>query len=167
MGVGRYNSGMSEPVRRQYQIYIERPVEAVFAFVSDLRNAPRLAPADAPESVASGMESALSAGAVVTYATRRTGSAESLTVQVEAWNPPTGYAERQIQGPFGAWVHRRRLAPFQSGTLLTDQVEYVAGGPLGALADRLWLGKHLDAWFRHRQSEAKRLLEQVTRIKNA
>ena len=41
---------------------------------------------------------------------------------------------------------------------MSDQVEYETPlGPLGALAEKLWLGKHLDDFFHYRQKEAKRI----------
>lgn len=157
---------MAAPSRRQYQIYIERPVEVVFAFHTDLGNHVRIAPEDAPEEVVSGADTVLQLGACVTFRARHGAIWRTLTAKITEWSPPDGFVDEQIEGPFASWVHRHRFVPFQNGTLMTDILEYEVGsGPLGALAERVWLGKHLDHFFRYRQNEAKRLLERIGRIK--
>jgi hypothetical protein len=34
--------------------------------------------------------------------------------EVAEWNPTHGYALRQVEGPFAAWINRRKLTPFQA-----------------------------------------------------
>ena len=157
---------MGTPTRRQYQIYIERPVEAVFVFHADLKNHARLSSPEMPEEIIAGLDTPRAVGACITYRTRQGATARQQTCKLIQWDPPHGFAEEQVNGPFASWVHRRRFTAFQSGTLMADLIEYEPGaGPLGAIAERLWLGKHLDTAFRHRQNEAKRIMEQVGRIK--
>jgi|GEM_PF-1235926 Uncharacterized conserved protein len=153
--------------RRQYQVFIDRIPEAVFAFHTRLANHPRICPPDQPEEVYIAPTPDLRDQVRVTYRITRAGGASHLfTVEVFDWTPPYGYAVRQVEGPFASWTHRRRFAAFQGGTLLTDQIEYAPpGGPLGAIIDRLYLGTQLDRLFRHRQEEAKRLIERISRIK--
>jgi ligand-binding SRPBCC domain-containing protein len=157
---------MPGPVQRRYQIFIDRPPQAVFDFHTNLKNHARICPPEMPEEVVSGLDSPLGEGARVTFRAKHGGVWRTLEAEIVEWDPPRGFTDRQVNGPFALWVHRHKFAPFQTGTLMTDQVEYtLPAGPLGALAEKLWLGAHLDAFFNHRQNEAKRLLEQVTRIK--
>jgi ligand-binding SRPBCC domain-containing protein len=157
--------------RRQYQVFIDRVPEAVFAFLASLRNHSRLCPADASEEVvAPSVDSELRVGERVALRVKRGGGAnapwQSMVVEVTEYDPPHGFAWRQVEGPYAAWTHRRRLAPFQDGTLVTDIVEYLpTGGALGRLADKLGAGKQMDEAFRFRQQEAKRLIERISRIK--
>lgn len=153
-------------IRRQWQIFIDRPVEAVWDFHVDLKNHPRTCPPNEKEEILEGTDTPLANGARVTFRARHGGAWRTLTAEISDWNPPHGFTGRQISGPFASWTHRHRFAPFQTGTLMTDQIEYaVPAGPLGLIADRLWLAAHLDRFFNYRQKEAKRLLEQVGRIK--
>jgi len=165
-------------IRRHYQIFIDRAPDAVFAFFADPRNHSRISPPGHDEELRVVAEQAgEGATSVATLgpgaqATLRAGGplARALTVQVSEWNPPHGFTLRQTptggNGAFTAWAHRRKLTPFQTGTLLRDEIEYeVAAGPLGALADKAFLGARLDKTFHHRQTEAKRLLERIGRIK--
>lgn len=156
---------MAAPSRRQYQIYIERPVEVVFAFHADLANHARLAPDDSPfEELASGTGTTLEVGACVAFRMRHGARWRTMIRKVTVWTPPDGFAEEQIEGPYARWVHQHRFTPFQNGTLMADILEYEVG-PLGALTERMGLGKRIDEHFRHRQSAAKSLLERLGRIK--
>jgi uncharacterized membrane protein len=153
---------MAATVKRQFQIYIERPPDAVFAFLTDPKNWPRFCPEDAVETIASGPNS-WEKGAQLTLTG---GSLGNRTLEIVEWQAPSLFALRQVSGGFASFLHRRRLTPFQKGTLRTDQIEYVpAGGPLGALSDRLFLAKRVDENIQHEHAEAKRLLERIGRIK--
>jgi len=154
-------------IRRQYQVFIDRAPEDVFAFQADLRNHARLSPPDQEEEV-TGVSpiGPLRLGSRVTFQAKHGGVRRNMEAEITEWNPPYGFTDRQVRGPFASWTHRHRFVAFQDGTLMTDLIEYEApAGPLGALADKLWLGEHLEKFFNHRQQEAKRILERVGRIK--
>jgi ligand-binding SRPBCC domain-containing protein len=151
------------PVRRQTQIYIERPIEVVFGFVTDLKNFSRLALPGQPEEVLTQRTSPLDEGVCITY---DGGPFKFRTLEVSELRAPHAFVELQIEGGFAAWTHRRRLTKFQDGTLLTDIIEYeLHAGALGALASKIWMGKTVEDWMRHRQNESKRILERIGRIK--
>ncbi len=151
------------PVRRQTQLYIERPIEVVFAFVTDLKNVARLALPGQPEEVLTQRTSPLDEGVCITY---DGGPFKFRTLEVSEYRAPHTFVELQIEGGFASWTHRRRLAKFQDGTLLTDSIEYeLHAGALGAIASKIWMGKIVEEWMRHRQNESKRILERIGRIK--
>lgn len=154
-------------IRRQFQVFIDRSLEDVFAFHADLKNHARTSPPDqAEEVVAITPPGPLALGTQVTFKAKHGSVRRTLEAVIVEWNPPHGFTDRQVKGPFSTWTHRHKFVAFQDGTLMTDQIEYEApAGPLGALADKLWLGEHLDRFFNHRQAEAKRILEQMGRIK--
>ena len=155
-------------LRRQYQIFIDRPPQAVFDFFASRKNHARICPEGMDEQVLGDVETPLSQGAQMTVQTQRASSASRpMTTEINEWNPPHGFSEKQIVGPFASWTHRRKFTVFQTGTLLTETIEYapLTGGPLGKIADKIWLGKRLDGFFNGRHKEAKRLLEQIGRIK--
>ena len=113
---------MPPPNRRQYQIFIARPPEDVFAFHADLRNHPRTSPSQQREQVIRGADAPLREGARVAFRARHGGLWRTLEAEIIDWDPPRGFTSRQVCGPFAAWTHRHQFKPFQSGTLLTDQV---------------------------------------------
>ena len=164
-------SALKSLERRQYQVFIDRVPEAVFAFHTNLANHARICPPDQTEEVLSGTEAQLGEGSrIVLRVTRKATAAALIThtviLEVAEWNPPHGYALRQVEGPFKAWINRRKLTPFQGGTLFADQMEYVTpSGPLGLLSIRPYVGVAMDKYYQYRQAEAKRLIERIGRIK--
>ena len=152
---------MPTTTRRHYQLYIDRPPEVVFAFHADLANHPRTSPPRTREQVVQGLGEPLREGARVVFRARHGGRWRRLEAEIVEWNPPASFVSRQVRGPFRTWTHRHAFRPFQRGTLLTDQIEYrLPYGLLGRIADRLWIGKHLDRFFAYRQNAAKIFLEQ-------
>ena len=152
---------MKAPLRRQYQVYIDRPPEVVWAFHTDLSNHPRTCPPRNREQVLKGLNEPLHEGSRLVFRARHAGFWRTLEAEIAEWNPPASFVSRQVRGPFRSWTHRHKFAPFQRGTLMTDQIEYRPPfGLLGLFADRLWLGSYLDRLFAYRQQTAKRLLEE-------
>jgi ligand-binding SRPBCC domain-containing protein len=77
------------------------------------------------------------------------------------YDPPRLFADRQVSGPFASWHHRHRfLDDGRGGTLLRDEVEYVA--PLGWLGRRLggaFVRRKLQKMFDYRHDVTRRLVE--------
>ena len=156
--------------RKQYQVFIDRNPEAVFAFLVNGQNHARLCPADMPEEILSGANVELADGSRLVVRAKRNELAlfieRTLIWEVAEYQPSLGYALRQVEGPFKAWIHRRKLTPFTGGTLLADQIEYVLPtNPFAALAAHSFTGANMDRYYQHYQAEAKRLLERIGRIK--
>jgi len=150
---------VATPTRRQYQLYIERPLEAVFAFITEPSNHARLCPDDQKEEATGQVQGV---GALVLF---RGGPWGSLTATVSEYESPRLFTLQQVEGPFASWQHRYKLTAFQQGTLLAEQFEYLPKG-LAVAKERLpSTGKVWDQWVRYRQSEAKKILERIGRIK--
>jgi ligand-binding SRPBCC domain-containing protein len=156
---------MGTLIRRQYQIFVDRPPEAVFAFFTTPRNYGRITPEETAFLLAEEPTGALSMGSHLKWRVRIGGLWRTLETEIFEWNPGDGFAERQVRGPFATWQHRRKFTVFTTGTLAAETIEYTPSGPLGAFADKLGYGGQLDDLFAHRHQEAKRLMETVTRIK--
>jgi hypothetical protein len=155
---------MATPIRRQYQIFIDRPPQAVFDFFRHLKSYGRILPEE--QQITNEAETALREEGCLRLKWKQNGLWRLQELDIVEWNPPHGFVEKQVQGPFATWTHRHRFHEFQSGTLMTDLLEYtLPTGPAGVLLDKLYLASRLDAVMNHRQQEAKRLLETVTRIK--
>ena len=152
---------MSLPIRRQYQLFIERPPEAVFAFLTDLSNHTRICPEDQKEE-ATGV--AQTVGALVLF---RGGPWGDITASVSEIEEPRVFALQQVTGPFVTWSHRYKFSSYPNGTLLNEQFEYTLKGLAIAKEKLPSTAKVWDDWVRHRQSETKRILERIGRIKGS
>jgi ligand-binding SRPBCC domain-containing protein len=77
------------------------------------------------------------------------------------------FEDDQVSGPFRLWKHRHEFEPAvrngQNGTVVRDKVEYCVGfGPLGALADVLFVRRMLKQMFSWRQQATERILSSAT-----
>ena len=73
------------------------------------------------------------------------------------------FADAQQNGPFKRWHHRHQFLVEMrngiAGTLVRDVIEYEVGfGPLGALADSLFIARQLRSTFAQRQKSLPKLL---------
>ena len=65
---------------------------------------------------------------------------------------PQYFVDEQRAGPYALWHHEHRLSPTDKGVLMTDLVTYrPPGGPLGDLAQRMFIRKQLEGIFRYRE----------------
>lgn len=67
---------------------------------------------------------------------------------------PTGFIDRQIEGPFAFWEHDHRFEPITPTTsLLTDSIRYrLPLGWLGRLFGNPFVERKLDRLFRYRHA---------------
>ena len=71
---------------------------------------------------------------------------------------PTGFIDRQLQGPFATWVHRHIFVPRDKGTTVIDFVEAeLSRDPFWRMAGlSMWLG--MPVLFEYRAWKTKRIL---------
>ena len=67
------------------------------------------------------------------------------------------FADEQESGPFKSWRHEHTFTGIdEDSTRLTDRVTYTDRfGPLGRLADRLFVRRQVEAMFRHRHEACR------------
>jgi ligand-binding SRPBCC domain-containing protein len=95
-------------------------------------------------------------GETVTWRARHFGITWSLTSRITVADPPTRFEDVQVRGPFHAFRHEHRFETVPTGTLMVDDWEHVAPfGPLGRLADRLVLERHMRALLEARNQTLK------------
>lgn len=78
-------------------------------------------------------------------------------------DPPHRFVDQQgKRGPFAFWQHEHGFEPLDGGkrTRLHDTVTYTPPlGPLGWIADRLFIRRQLTAMFVHRYAVTRQMLE--------
>lgn len=127
-------------------------VERLFAFHEDPRALERISPPFPPARVVERPERIALGGRILIRIGFGPLSVEWLAEIVE-WDPPHGFADRQVRGPFRSWFHRHRFLPApEFGTsLLRDEVDLVAPlGRPGALGARAAMDSFFG--FRHRRT---------------
>ncbi len=81
------------------------------------------------------------------------------------YEPPLRFVDRQVpgHGPFALWEHEHRFEELSAQRCrLTDTITYIVPlGPLGRLADALFVRRQLTAMFAYRHRVTKAALESV------
>jgi ligand-binding SRPBCC domain-containing protein len=150
------------PALLERSVEIAAPVSAVFAFHLDARNAALVSPAGTRVVGVEG-RSPLRPGDVVTIRVRRRPLPVTLSwrVRIERVEPEHRIVDVALRSPFALWRHEHLVRPLgPDRTLLTDRVTYrLRGGRLGALAERLLVGRLLEDAFADRQRRTRAALE--------
>jgi len=83
-------------------------------------------------------------GSTVTWRARHFGIPFRLTTVVYDVDPPHGFRDRQVRGPFASFLHEHEFVPHPDGTLMRDTVTFRSPlGPLGRLVDLLILNRYM------------------------
>ena len=130
---------------------IPRPIDDVFDFFSRPRNLHRLTPS------AMGFEyltddDRMRAGLEIGYRIRPLfGIPIGWLTRITEFDPPHGFRDVQLRGPYRRWEHVHRFESVEGGTLVHDEVQYeVPGGPVGAVLNRLVIRNELQWIFLYR-----------------
>ncbi len=83
-------------------------------------------------------------GSTVTWRARHFGIPFRLRSLVFDLDPPHGFRDRQIAGPFAEFLHEHAFERHPNGTLMRDTITFRSPfGALGALVDRLFLRAYM------------------------
>lgn len=68
------------------------------------------------------------------------------------------FIDEQRAGPYKFWRHEHRFVPEDGGVRMFDHVAYTVGwGPLGWIAERLWINRQLRKIFDYRQRRVREI----------
>jgi len=68
------------------------------------------------------MSHGVAAGARIRYRMSWHGIPMNWTTEIRRWDPPTGFADAQLQGPYQLGHHTQRFESHRGGTRMTDVV---------------------------------------------
>ena len=150
---------MKELVLRREQT-LDVPPERAFEFFSRAENLEAITPPLLRFRITTPGPIEMGVGTLIRYRLRLHGIPVSWLTRIEEWDPPHGFVDRQVRGPYALWHHTHRFEPIdQDRTLMTDVVRYGHRlGPLGSLAERLAVHRDLERIFDHRRDSIPALL---------
>jgi ligand-binding SRPBCC domain-containing protein len=140
---------------------VAAPIDTVFEFHLDPRNAARISPrgtrvlsVEAPEQVREGDAVHLAVRQFPLPVTQR------WRVRIERIEEPVAIVDVAFAGPFPVWRHEHLFSVAgENRTVLTDRVTYeLPLGALGRLVDRLVVRRVLVRAFRARQARTRAIL---------
>jgi ligand-binding SRPBCC domain-containing protein len=139
---------------------IEAPIERVFDLARDIGLHARSMAATGEQAVAGRLDGPIELGETVTWRARHFGRWWTLTSRITVVERPTGFEDVQATGPFRSFRHRHTFRSVDGGTVVTDDWQHTAPfGPLGLLADRLVLARHMRRLLETRNAALKAAAE--------
>ncbi|HSL94712.1 MAG TPA: SRPBCC family protein [Thermoleophilia bacterium] len=127
------------------------PVEDVFPFFAEAGNLQRITPPELGFEILTPQPVEMRRGTLLDYRLSLFGVPFRWRTAIAAWDPPHGFIDVQLSGPYGVWEHTHAFAPTEAGTLIDDQVRYrLPLSPLGDVAYPL-VRRQLERIFAYRQ----------------
>lgn len=128
---------------------VQATLDEVFPFFSDARNLERLTPPWLRFKIVTPEPIPMAAGALIDYRLTWRGLPLRWRTEIEAWEPPFFFVDRQVRGPYRLWRHEHHFEVHRGGTMVEDRVSYSAIG--GRLAHRLIVTRDVEAIFAYRR----------------
>jgi ligand-binding SRPBCC domain-containing protein len=147
-------------IMRRYHLereqWLPKPIDEVFLFFSRPENLQVLTPqwldfrmVEAPQ--------ALAAGSLIHYRLRWHGLPIRWTTEISEWNPPHGFVDREVRGPYALWNHEHWFVAHDGGTTMRDRVAYALPfGWIGNLAHGM-VQRDVEGLFDFRAATMQRL----------
>lgn len=149
-------------------IEIDAPIQSVYAFHLDTRNAARIA-SEGQEfiSITGDFPLQLNGEVELKVKMKPLPGVQTWVVRVTELAEPILVVDEMLKGPFAKFRHEHRFAPTDSGgTLLTDHIEWVLPGGIAAKAIEPIAKSQLEKSFDQRQAATKAILEADARAAN-
>ena len=106
----------------------------------------------------------LELGDEVTWEARHLGIRQRLTVKITRFERPRVFEDRMVSGAFKSFVHLHEFVPARGGSLMVDTFDYRSPlGPLGTLADVIFLKRYMRRFLIDRAAYLKHAAELSTR----
>lgn len=130
-------------------LFLPRPLDEVFHFFAEAKNLQRITPPWVDFRIATPLPIDMRVGALIDYRLTVHGVPISWRTEITAWDPPFGFVDTQLKGPYRRWVHHHRFRETPEGTCVEDQVDFAVPG--GWPVERLFVRRDLTKIFLHRQ----------------
>lgn len=136
--------------------WLPRPIDEVFSFFSRPENLQTITPPWLDFRMVQTPQ-ALIAGSLIRYRLRWHLIPIRWTTKITEWNPPNGFVDRALSGPYALWNHEHSFVTQDGGTMMRDHVTYALPfGPLGRLAYP-WVGPDVERIFDFRAETMRSL----------
>lgn len=141
-------------------------LEETFAVFQDPYNLARITPPELSFRILT-KNLVMRKGAEIDYQLRPFGVPMKWRTLITEYDPPHGFVDEAVRGPYALWRHRHSFRETARGTLVADHVDYALPfGPLGAIAHKLAVSKQLREIFTFRQTAIAELLGgTITQVK--
>jgi len=141
---------------------VAAPPARCFDLARDVELHQRSTAASRERAVAGVTAGLLGAGGEVTWEATHFGVRQRLTSRITEFDPPNRFVDEMVRGAFARFRHEHQFLSVPDGTDMVDIFDYTAPlGPLGRLADGLFLRRYMTALLRERNAYLKRAAESM------
>jgi len=138
---------------------VARSPQQVFEFFARAANLERITPPWLRFGLLTDGPIEMRPEALIEYRLRLHGIPLRWVSVIEQWEPGRLFVDRQLEGPYRLWHHRHEFSHADGGTLVRGRVRYALPlGPLGELANVLFVRRDLERIFSYRREAVSRLL---------
>jgi ligand-binding SRPBCC domain-containing protein len=131
--------------------WVPRPLEEVFEFFSSAKNLETLTPPWLNFRIVT-LPIAMQAGAIIRYKISWHGLPIRWTTEIQTWQPPYLFVDRQRKGPYKLWHHTHTFESVDGGTRMRDLVRYGEPfGVIGSVAHWLVVERDVERIFDYRR----------------
>ena len=139
---------------------IEAPIGRVFDLSRSIELHINSTSRTGERAVAGVTSGLIGAGEEVTWRARHFGVWQSLTVQVDVFEPPTHFSDRMVRGAFRQMEHHHHFVRSSRGTIMRDVFAFQSPlGILGRVVDAVFLERYLRAFLIERNRVIKSTAE--------
>ena len=134
------------------------PLDRVFPFFADAVNLQVITPPELSFRIVTPVPIAMAEGVLIRYRLRLMGVPFGWLTRISSWDPPHGFVDEQVKGPYRMWIHRHTFSPTAGGTRVDDEVTYrLPLYPLSEVAAPL-VNLQVRRIFEYRTAEIRRAL---------
>lgn len=143
--------------------FVPADVDTVWQSFSRPENLGRITPASMGFQMRAPV-STMGDGTLIDYTIRPLlGIPAGWRTRIEGWNPPHGFRDIQLKGPYKRWEHTHTMKAVEGGTLVEDEVTYeLPLGPLGRIAHGWLVRPELERIFAFRRYAIDAAFEPVS-----
>ena len=144
----------------EYRQFIKAPVELCFDLARSVDIHTKTTAKTKEMAVDGVTEGLLEEGDTVTWEAIHFGIKQRLKAKVTLMEKPNKFVDIMVKGAFHSFVHTHQFIEEQEGTIMIDTFQYKSPfGPIGVLADKLFLEKYMRAFIVSRAKALKKIAE--------
>jgi len=143
---------------------IDLPLDRAFEFYGDADNLERITPPWLDFVITTPKPIEMGAGTLLDYRLRLHWVPIRWQTRIVEWEAPRRFVDVQAKGPYSLWEHTHSFeADGPEATIIADRVRYsIPFGPLGEIANRLFVQRDLRRIFDYRRDAVTRELSART-----